>query len=102
MCADMLARWLRDTVTIARGGGTDAYGQPTGGATITAPAVVMRKARREVDASGVDFISTTQFITAYPVHVGDRVTIDAAPQTVRTVRAIPSRGHGVVVYEVLL
>lgn len=102
MRAATLTRWLRDTIAVSRGG-TDAYGQPAGVSTVTAPAAVMRKARRWVDDHGTEFMSTTQIMTTYPILPGDRVSVDGVPVAIRSVREVHGPGPGAVpVYEVLL
>jgi len=96
-----IQRLLRDTVTIHKATGVDAYGQPITTST-TVAAYVKRDTARGVTDEGTEFTSTTQFVTTEPVAVQDQVAFDGETYTVRQVKSAQAVRGGVTLHEVLL
>jgi hypothetical protein len=82
----VIARLMRDRVTITRPAGADAYGQPTPGASVTVDARVVREHVRSVTPAGEEFVSGTQIATFEDVTVGDTITLHGVAHRVRAVK----------------
>jgi hypothetical protein len=101
MRANQVQRWLIDAVTLGQASSVDEFGQPTT-TTEVVPAKILRSHSRSVDATGTEFVSTTQVALLKDVSVGDTLTIDGVTRPVRAVKAAVGVRGGVAFRVALL
>ena len=102
MRSSTIKKWLIDKVHVKNLAGIDEYGQPLDTPTVTIDAKILRDTTRSVTLDGVDFTSTTQVVTLYPIKVGDTIIIDGAPRPARAVKSLRGLRGGTTLFEVAL